>query len=128
MTASLLKKPLLLLGYEAIDHDHQEFMDLVEQALAAENAAFATTFDALLIHTRQHFERENNLMEESKYPAIGEHRGEHTRVLGEFEQFRKRVQRGLIPFGRAFIQDRLVPWFELHITTMDSALAVHLRS
>ena len=128
MTASLLKKPLLLLGYEAIDHDHQEFMDLVEQALAAENAAFATIFDALLIHTRQHFERENNLMEESKYPAIGEHSGEHTRVLGEFEQFRKRVQRGLIPFGRAFIQDRLVPWFELHITTMDSALAVHLRS
>lgn len=128
MTASLLKNPLVLLGYEPIDHDHQEFLELVEKALAADNVAFPTLFDELLMHTQQHFERENNLMEESKYPAIGEHRGEHTRVLGEFEQFRKRVQRGLIPFGRAFIQDRLVPWFELHITTMDSALAVHLRS
>lgn len=128
MSVAAEKKPLVLLGYEDIDHDHQEFTVLIEKALEADNVAFPTIFDELLDHTRQHFERENNLMETSNYAAIGEHRGEHTRVLGEFEQFRKRVQRGLIPFGRAFIQDRLIPWFELHITTMDAALVVHLRS
>lgn len=127
MTASENKKPLILVGYEEIDEDHREFDELVEKLSSADNVSFATAFDELLDHTRRHFERENQLMEASGYPASGEHKGEHNRVLGEFEQFRKRVQRGLIPFGRAFVQDRLVPWFTLHITTMDAALAAHLR-
>jgi hemerythrin-like metal-binding protein len=127
MTAQVEKKPMILVGYEDIDQDHREFEELVEKLSAADNVSFATVFDELLEHTRQHFERENELMVSSQYPAVGEHRGEHNRVLGEFEQFRKRVQRGLIPFGRAFVQDRLQPWFQLHITTMDAALAAHLR-
>ncbi|HAG93869.1 MAG: hemerythrin [Pseudomonadales bacterium] len=128
MPGSAEKKPLLLLGYDPIDEDHRDFMAIIEDIMGVDNVGFATMFEALLSHTEAHFERENKLMEASGYPAMGEHRGEHARVMGEFKQFHQRVKRGLIPFGRAFVAERLLPWFELHITTMDAALAAHLRA
>ena len=121
------KLPLTLLNYDEIDSDHLEFLELVTQLMASPDTEFPTLFNRLLEHTEEHFDRENKLMDSYQYPAIGEHRGEHHRVLGEYRQFKTRVDRGLVPFGRAFIKDRLLPWFELHITTMDSALVVHIK-
>lgn len=62
------------------------------------------------------------------FSALLEHKGEHRRVLGELLQFEQRAKRGLVPFARAFVNERLLPWFELHLVTMDSALAAHLRT
>ncbi|MCG8317363.1 MAG: hemerythrin family protein [Pseudomonadales bacterium] len=122
------KYQLTSLNYDVIDSDHLAFLELVTQLIASSDAEFPRLFALLLEHTEEHFERENNLMDTYQYPAIGEHRGEHHRVLGEYRQFKTRVDRGLIPFGRAFIKDRLLPWFELHITTMDSALVAHIKA
>ena len=120
--------PVVSLGYEAIDHDHQDFVTLIEQLTQADNVAFPTLFSELLAHIEQHFARENALMESSAYPARGEHQGDHVRVLGEFNQFKLRVDKGLVAFGRSFLRDRVVPWFKLHVATMDSALVAHLHS
>lgn len=92
---------LTKVGYEPIDRDHQEFVSLLDKLDAAGNADF---------------------------PAEGEHSGEHRRVLGEFKQFQSRVDKGLIAFGRSFVKERLPAWFQLHIATMDSALAAHIRN
>lgn len=62
------------------------------------------------------------------YPGEIEHKSEHQRVLGEFKQFRSRVDKGMIAFGRSFIRERLPQWFELHVTTMDSALVAHMNT
>ena len=67
-------------------------------------------------------------MRESAFPAEAEHKGEHQRVIGEFRQFKTRVERGLIPFGRGFAGENLPGWFKLHVSTMDSALAAHLKA
>ena len=67
-------------------------------------------------------------MQQLAYPAESEHIGEHLRVLGEFKQFKTRVDKGLIAFGRAFVKDRLPSWFQLHVSTMDSALAAHIKN
>lgn len=117
-----------LVGYPAIDDDHREFIELLNQLHAADNREFAGLFRQLQQHTEQHFERENRLMNESAFPALAEHQGEHQRVLAEFKQFQSRIDKGLIGFGRAFAQERLPQWFALHITTMDSALAAHLNA
>jgi len=53
--------------------------------------------------------------------------GEHQRVLGEFKQFKTRIDKGMIAFGRSFVRERLPQWFGLHVTTMDSALAAHIK-
>jgi hemerythrin len=115
------------LDYPPIDQDHQEFRALLQALQSAENAQFPDLFQTLYSHTEQHFDRENQLMQESAFPAIQEHKGEHQRVLAEFKQFQSRINKGLIAFGRAFAQDRLPQWFDLHIATMDSALVAHIK-
>jgi len=84
-------------------------------------------FQQLYEHTEQHFDQENQLMKQFAYPGEIEHKGEHQRVLGEFKQFKTRVDKGMIAFGRSFVRERLPQWFGLHVTTMDSALAAHIK-
>lgn len=114
-------------GYTPIDQDHDQFAQLLERLNNAGNADFPALFQALYRHTEHHFEREKQWMAQSAFPAEAEHNGEHQRVLGEFKQFQSRVDKGLIAFGRAFVNDRLPAWFQLHVSTMDSALAAHLK-
>jgi len=85
-------------------------------------------FQKLHEHTELHFDRENQLMIQFSYPGAIEHKGEHQRVLGEFSQFRTRVNKGMITFGRSFVRERLPQWFGLHVTTMDSALVAHINN
>lgn len=115
-------------GYQPIDHDHAEFISLLDELDNAVDAEFPALFRSLHQHTEQHFQRENQLMQELAFPAESEHVGEHQRVLGEFKQFQSRVDKGLIAFGRAFVKERLPAWFQLHVATMDSALAAHINN
>jgi len=125
--ALLEKTAALTVAYEPIDKDHEEFIDLLNALDTATNADFPALFQQLYEHTEQHFERENQLMTQSAYPGIADHKAEHQRILGEFKQFKSRVEKGLIVFGRAFVKDRLPQWLALHVTTMDTALVNHLN-
>jgi hemerythrin len=126
--ALIEKADIHIVGYDLIDNDHDEFISLVNQLEAADNANFPALFQQLYQHTEQHFDRENQLMKQLSFPGQTEHKGEHQRVLGEFKQFKSRVDKGLITFGRSFVKDRLPQWFGLHVTTMDSALAAHVKT
>jgi len=119
---------VISVGNPNIDEDHQEFVSLLNQLDDSSNAEFPELFRQLFEHTEQHFAMENQLMAEYGFPAEVEHKGEHTRVLAEFKQFQSRVDKGLIAFGRSFVKERLPQWFSLHISTMDSALAVHIKA
>jgi hemerythrin-like metal-binding protein len=118
---------ILTVGYDVIDNDHDEFINLLNQLDSASNADFPALFQQLHEHTEQHFDRENQLMTQFAYPGEIEHKGEHQRVLGEFKQFKTRVDKGMIAFGRSFVRERLPQWFGLHVTTMDSALVAHIK-
>ena len=122
------KNGLHVVGYDLIDRDHEEFVALLNQLDSASNSDFPALFQQLQEHTEKHFDRENSLMLQFAYPGEIEHKSEHQRVLGEFKQFRTRVDKGMIAFGRSFIRERLPQWFELHVTTMDSALVAHMNS
>ncbi len=125
--ALIEKTGSIKLDYEPIDNDHDEFIMLLNQLDSAGNADFPILFQQLYEHTEQHFDRENQLMKQVAFPAETEHKGEHQRVLGEFKQFKTRVDKGLIAFGRSFVRDRLPQWFQLHVQTMDSALVAYLK-
>lgn len=112
--------------YPQIDTAHAEFVRLLNQMQAAGNVEFARLFSELLQHTEQHFNQENSLMEQSKFPATGEHKAEHLRVLGELNQFKKRLDKGLVSFAKAYAVEKLPAWFTLHLSTMDSALLAYL--
>lgn len=121
------KNDTLQLDYAPIDDSHQLFASLLKQLAVADKAQFSQLFRQLHEHTEAHFDLENRLMERYAFPAAAEHKGEHQRVLAEFGQFGKRVNKGLIVFGRSFITERLPSWFELHVTTMDSALVAYVK-
>ncbi len=91
-------------------------------------AEFPGLFQHLFEHTELHFAMEDQLMRDSRFPAEAEHTGEHLRVLGEFKQFKSRVDKGMLAFGRSFVRERLPQWFQLHVSTMDSALAAHINA
>lgn len=115
------------LGVEDMDATHAEFIDLLNQLDNTANPAFPALFVRLVEHTRTHFENEEARMLLCKFPAIQEHTQEHRRVLGELTQIWKKIDKGLISFGRMYVREGLPGWFRLHAATMDSALAAHWK-
>lgn len=116
------------LGVEEMDETHLEFIDLVNRMGNAGKQEFIELFRELIEHTEAHFAAENQRMEETGFPAIREHMGEHLRVLGEMSRIGKRVAAGSLMLGRAYVEEQLPGWFGLHAATMDSALAAHIKT
>jgi hemerythrin len=117
-----------VLGVEAMDATHREFVDLVNALADSDKAGFAARFPALLAHTREHFAAEDRLMEQCGFRAIAEHRAEHARLQGELERFAARVAAGRTQLARAYVVEQIPQWFALHAATMDSALAACLTA
>lgn len=113
----------LKVGVAFIDADHEEFLDQLSAAAGATDADFPAHFEALARHTRDHFAREEALMDETGFFAVDVHKGEHRRVLAEVEHFADHLRRGNIAFARAFVIERLPDWFLQHRNTMDQATA-----
>ncbi|MFD2407133.1 bacteriohemerythrin [Azorhizophilus paspali] len=88
---------------------------------------FVGAFKALFEHTSRHFADEEAKMQASGYPAFGEHRANHQRILGDMDRFCQRAVAGRAQMARAWLNDSLPAWFDLHAKTMDSALVVYLR-
>jgi len=115
------------LGVDSMDATHRELVDLVNRLAASDKPGFAAGFAELVAHTREHFAAEERLMQECRFPAIAEHRGEHARVLGELERFASQVASGRTQLARAYLVEMIPPWFDQHAATMDSALAACLK-
>ena len=114
------------LGVAEMDATHREFVAMAEALLAASDEAFPALFEALREHTRRHFEHEGKLMKACRFPAIGEHNGEHLRVLGELAQMARSVAAGRLGMAREYARN-LPTWFATHLATMDAALAGCLK-
>lgn len=110
-----------------MDTAHREFAELVNALAACPDSEFPERFKALMNHTRAHFAAEDELMLKSGFPALGEHSGEHARVIGELMQFGKGISRGRVFLARTYIASGIPEWFALHLATMDAALATHLK-
>lgn len=110
-----------------IDATHQSLAELIAGVVRADSATFASRFQALLALFKMHVAEEGGLMRSSRYPGLAEHEGDHHRVLGELMQLNLSIRRGRVALARAYVKDGLAPWFDLHLATMDAALAAYLR-
>jgi hemerythrin-like metal-binding protein len=120
--------PRYTLGVDDMDATHLQFMHLVNPLHLAQKPDFCSLFDELVKHTEKHFDSENTRMHATGFPASTEHQDEHLRVLGELHRIARQVHGGSTAIARAYVKDRLPEWFNLHASTMDSALAAHIRS
>ena len=115
------------LGIARMDETHREFVDLCN-ALAAidpKDASFLERFDAFVEHTTAHFDQENRWMDATQFP-VACHREEHDRVLAVAREVRQHVEKGDLFLGRRLLEE-LPPWFDNHLDTMDTMLALHLK-
>lgn len=115
------------LGITEMDDTHRELVTLINALDNAHGSAFLGLFTELLYHTRDHFEREKQLMHASGFPTRNEHEAEHRQVLTELIQLQMSLKKGFIPIARNYVRKNLPHWFILHATTMDTALAAHLK-
>lgn len=115
------------LGYAAMDARHQEFTGLHQKLMESGREDFATHFEALYEETKEHFAEEESWMESIGHSAIAEHKAEHEKVLGELYQFLQKSKAGNTLMAKAYAKERLPEWFDLHLSTMDSALAAAMK-
>ncbi len=115
------------LGVDAMDATHEAFTRLTSETIRASDEDFPYLLNALVEHTRQHFENESSLMRHYGFAAIAEHEGEHRRVLGELLHMLNAVQEGRLRFARLYVSQGLPEWFRNHLATMDAALAACIK-
>lgn len=111
-----------------IDSDHREFLSRLTTLIASSDADFPSQFQALIVHTREHFLKEGNLMREASYQELTSHEGEHQRVLTEMQELNRGIRRGRLSLVRSQVGESLTEWFNKHLVTMDSVLLTHLKT
>ncbi len=114
------------LGHEAMDATHREFVALVAVLQRASDAELPAVLDDFVTHTEAHFAQELGWMQASGFPPLHCHRTEHDEVMAVVADVRRHVAAGDLALGRALARE-LVPWFETHAATMDTALASWLK-
>lgn len=125
--------PRVALAFQNEDHDTEgHLLNQVADALdrfrdGEGQEAVLAPLEALIEHTREHFDRENRTMEEHGFPAYPMHRGEHARVLAEMEReaFAYREQ-GDKERLEQYVTNVVPSWFVNHIQTMDAVTAQYV--
>jgi hemerythrin len=126
-----------LVALESMNQTHKEEVELVNCLATsvaagiegeADQAEIATRLDDWIEHTRNHFARENALMEKHNFPALPVHSGEHERVLTLIEELRRTwiESRALRPLA-LFLFEEWPAWFDNHVHTMDNITASFIR-
>lgn len=112
-----------LLGYEAMDDTHREFVTLVNDLLTVDDAALPAALDAFAAHAEAHFAQENAWMELDGFPARDCHVDEHDKVLASVRDVQQLLAEGDTEVVRE-LAVALQDWFPGHADYMDSALAL----
>lgn len=117
----------LSLQYEPMDETHKEFVSLCAALGQGAPEFFLQRLDALITHSVEHFEQENNWMVEHQFPPVGCHVNEHDTILEIMREVRRRVELGELDLADRLAEE-LPRWFEHHVDTMDNMLAKFMLS
>jgi hemerythrin len=113
--------PEMSLGVEPIDAAHQDLLAQMNGLLNGSDSDVAQGMEQLVTAMERDFREEEELMEKIGYPGIRPHMEQHARVLAALH----RIDPGDVAAARTALE--LLPqWFEVHLATLDTALAVAL--
>ncbi len=116
----------LALGVAAMDRTHQEFVALLADVEAADDAGLLTAWQTLVEHTAEHFASEDRYMLATHFAANNCHSTQHRMVLDVMRQGLAMAQAGDLAPIRQMTRE-LAVWFPQHADSMDAALAMHLQ-
>ena len=119
-------KPDYSLGIPAVDHEHRELFDLVNDLHASlfEAKSEATVMDflgELFSKISSHFALEEKLMRDGRYAELPAHKADHERLLDEIRDLMDDYEDGgHVDLDRFAVE--LERWFSVHFSTHDAAL------
>ena len=117
--------PDLATGNPEIDDHHIQFVEALNAVSGAAESDLVPLLTRLAAHCDEHFGFENRQMEESGFPPIGCHLGEHEMVQQTVREVLRRAEAGEPQFAQN-LGPALAQWFDNHARTMDVMLAQHL--
>ena len=89
----------------------------------AARADVTAALEALYVHTRAHFAREETAMSEASFPAYSFHQAEHVRTLGELGEAERKFREAGSADELAAYLSTVPGWLGQHIETMDAVTA-----
>lgn len=90
------------IGIPALDADHEQMVDMMngffrQLESGGDEKTMADHLHGLIALTRDHFEREESLMDQSFYAMLPDHKAEHDRLLAALDAFRERRESAQSP-------------------------------
>ena len=125
--ANLEWSDALVLEIPQMDDTHREFVDMLALVQAATDEDLVPQWKALVAHTDDHFGREDNWMQQTRFSSSNCHSTQHNVVLQVMKEGTRRAEAGDLKLLR-MMAGELAIWFPQHAQSMDAALALHLRS
>ena len=125
--ASLEWTPALVLDLPVMDAVHEEFVALLAQVEAADDAQLPALWEALIAHTQHHYDQEDRWMQTTGFATGNCHSQQHKVVLAVMREGAVKGAQGDLASIRHMAAE-LGPWFSHHAQNMDAALALHMRS
>lgn len=122
----------LSVGHLEIDEDHKKLCKMINRLFGAamfpnEEKILLDVLKGLLEYTLIHFKREEKLMVEHNYPAMGEHKREHEKLILAARAMQMRYQSGDRSKLGEEVEKMLRDWLVHHILNVDKQLALFLR-
>ena len=114
------------LGVPAVDHEHRELVDLINELYAnmTEPGTDVTVMDflgELYARISAHFALEEKIMRDSRYDEYGDHKIDHERLLDDIRDLMDDYEDGAYVDVERFAR-RLDQWFSEHFRTRDARL------
>jgi len=118
-------------GNEQIDNEHRVFVEIIGRIHDAVLKEKSTDHIKRLMRELEtyavfHFVSEENIMVDSAFPGLGEHKKEHEKLLKTLDsKIKKIASHEVDPKTLVYF---LVEWFVEHTTNRDLKLAKHLKN
>ena len=117
----------LSLSMPVMDQTHVEFIELLAVVQQAEDTDLVARWQALVEHTEEHFAQEDRWMLATGFAPGSCHLTQHAVVLKVLKEGLDLGRQGQLQPIRQMAHE-LTIWFPHHAQTMDSGLALHLKS
>jgi hemerythrin len=114
-----------------LDGHHQKLFWLLNTLHEAMHAGKGSSVirgivEELADYTHTHFQREEALMEQTKYPGLDTHRVAHQKLLAKVAEYKAALDGGR-PVNTGAVLEFLREWLAKHINRTDKAYASHLN-
>lgn len=117
-------------GVRSIDTQHKKLIDLINELHDARlkgksGEALGHIFGELATYTVEHFAHEEQIFDQTRYPATTAHKAEHEALKAKVVELKNAMEGQKYPFTME-LMDFLRDWLQKHIMGSDKAYSSHL--